>query len=183
MQDVSPPRVVVFPHDDLAFRAHVDSAVERSAREDPAKLETYLSDAYPDVRVRERTGLADLGGDRAWYVYRDGSLISPIDEDWWKSADLAEFRIDGSGTYVSVNATAAELLGRDIDSIAGQRVGSFTRHEAVDDAGLRAFAVLAEQGVLESTALVVRPDGEEVAVRYRLTGSPKDGYRMVMVRR
>lgn len=171
-------KILVFPDDDLAFRAHVEAALRRRPQA-PADLEEYLHDAYPEARVRERLGFAELGGEHAWYVYRDGTALTSRDEGWWASADLAEFEIDATGTYRAANATAIELVGRDV---VGRPIGSFTRHEAADDAGLRAFAVLAETGVLESTAVVVRPDGAEIAVRYRLTGNPTDGYRMVMLR-
>jgi PAS domain-containing protein len=182
IDDVVPSKVVLFPRDDLAFRAHVEFALARFPR-DSKGLEDYLGAAYPEVRVRERTGLADLGGEHAWYVYRDGSVRAASDRDWWTNSELPEFRIDASGTYVGANAAAADLVGRAEAAIVGIRIGSFTRHEPVDDPGDHAFRVLAEMGSLESTAVVVRPDGEQVAVRYRLTGSPADGYRMVMARR
>ena len=181
-QDDAHAEVVIFPDDDLTFRAHVDWAVER-ASDDLATLEDSLRDAYPDARVRKRAALAGFGGKPSWYVYRDGTALTSRDKDWWTNPDLPEFRIDATGTYVSANAAAAELVGREIDEIVGMRIGSLTRHEPVDDPGLRAFATLAEKGVLESTAVVVRPDGEEIAVRHRLTGDPESGYRMVMVRR
>lgn len=179
IEDAS-PNLVVFPRVDAAFRAHVDSAMERLDPDDPAELEEYLRDAYPEVSVRERLRLADFGGVPAWYVYRDGSLNTLTDEDWWTSPDLPEFHIDTQGTYVAANPAAVALVGRKAEEIIGMRIGSLTRHEPVDDPGLRAFAVLAETGVLESTAVVVRPDGAEVAVRYRLSGGAEDGYRMVM---
>lgn len=182
-QRVRHPNVVVFPRDDRAFRAHVEWAVENLDPAQPEQLQEQLSDAYPEVRVQWRIGLADLGGDRAWYVYRDGSAVTSTDADWWTRPDIAEFHIDATGSYVSANAAAAELLGRSIGDIVGKRVGSFTRHEAAPEPGLRAFAVLAETGCLESTAVVVRPDRAEVLVRYRVTGHPAGGYRMVMIRR
>ena len=172
-------KVLVFPDDDLAFHAHVDAALRRRPQ-GAAAFEQYLYDAYPEARVRERSGLADLGGEHAWYVYRDGTALTSRDEDWWSSPYLPAFEIDPAGTYTAGNAAAADLLGRDVRSIIGSRIGSFTRHEATDDAGLQAFAVLAEKGVLESTAVVVRPDGTEIRVRYRLTGNPAVGYHMVM---
>lgn len=177
------PKVVVFPNQDRAFRAHVEWAVERLATNDPAHLEASLSDAYPDARVRERVALAEVGGHHAWYVYRDGSARRAANRDWWAKAGVAEFLIDGAGTYTAANAAAAELVGRDIDHIVGMRIGSLTRHEEVDDPGLRAFEVLADTGFLESTAIVVRHDEEEIPVRYRITGTPADGYRMHMVKR
>lgn len=181
IQDEARSEVVVFPDDDLAFRAHVHWALGHAA-DDPATLQASLHDAYPDARVRERAALAGFGGRHSWYVYRDGTALASRDKDWWTRPDLPEFRIDSTGTYIAANAAAAELVGREIDEIVGMRIGSLTRHEAVDDPGLMAFAALAEEGALESTAVVVRPGGEEVAVRHRLTGDPESGYRMVMVR-
>jgi PAS domain-containing protein len=173
------PTVSTVPHADLAFRAHVEWALEQSAVNDPADLERYLRDAYPDVRVHPRIALADLGGERAWYAYRDGSP-SYADGDWWSTPGLATFEIDATGTYVKANAAAADLVGRAIEDIVGARVGSLTRHGSADDPGQRAFDVLSERGWLESTAVVVRPDGNEVPVRYRIAGTPREGYQMVM---
>ena len=177
------PKVVVFPHHDLAFRAHVEWAVEQFAPSGPAHLEASLADAYPGARVRERVALAEVGGHHAWYVYRDGSVRRDGHEDSWTKPDVAEFRIDGAGTYTAANAAAAELVGRDLDEIVGIRIGSLTRHEELDDPGLRAFEVLAATGHLESTAIVIRPGGKEVPVRYRITGTAAEGYRMQMMER
>ena len=182
-EDANRSKLVVFPRDDRAFRAHLEWAVEHVDPARPEQLQEQLSEAYPHVRVQARIGLADLGADRAWYVYRDGSAVTSTDADWWTRPDIAVFDIDATGSYVSANAAAAELLGRDIDDIVGKRVGSFTRHETAPEPGLRAFAVLAETGCLESTAVVVRPDRAEVAVRYRVTGHSAEGYRMVMIPR
>jgi PAS domain-containing protein len=93
---------------------------------------------------------------------------------------LPEFEIDPNGTYAGANPEAAALVGRRLEDVVGARIGSFTRHETVDDPGRRAWAVLAAQGYLESTAVVVRPDGDAVPVRYRITGSADAGYRKVM---
>ncbi len=177
------PEIVLFPRNDRAFRAHVEWAVERLAERNPEELEESVKAAYPQIRVRERIPLADLGGRHAWYVYRDGSLSAADEQDWSATSEVAEFDIDATGTYVGANAAAASLVDMPVEEIIGRSVGSFTRHERDDGPGRRAFAVLAEEGYLESTAVVVRPDGSEVAVRYRLTGTPARGYRMAMAPR
>ncbi len=173
----------MFPRNDRAFRVHVEWAVERLAARDPAELEESVKAAYPHTRVRERMPLADLGGRHAWYVYRDGSLTAADEHDWSATSEVAEFDIDATGTYVGANAAAASLVGIAVEQIIGRTVGSFTRHERDQDAGRRAFAVLAEAGYLESTAIVVRPDGNEVPVHYRITGTRAHGFRMVMAER
>lgn len=173
------PTVSTVPRADSAFRAHVEWALDQAESDDPAELERLIRDAYPDARVHERTQLADLGGEKAWYAYRDGSL-SYTDGNWWSASDLATFDIDATGTYVAANDVAADLVGRRVEDIVGTRVGTLTRHEAVDEPGRRAFDVLAEAGSLESTAVVVRPDGTEVAVLYRITRTSPHGYQMVM---
>jgi len=172
--------MVVFPRNDRAFRVHVEWAIERLAPRDPAGLEAYVKVTYPHTRVHERTPLADFGGRKVWYVYRDGSLSVAEEHDWSSTSDVAEFDIDASGTYVGANAAAASLVGIALEQIIGMAVGSFTRHESEDDPGRRAFDALAEEGYLESTAVVVRPDGTEVPVRYRITGTRGTGYGMVM---
>jgi len=70
-------RLVALPSTDEEFAAAVQAAAERL---DGAlfnggieRLERELRMRYPDAEVRRRDSLASLGGEPAWYVYRDGA--------------------------------------------------------------------------------------------------------------
>jgi PAS domain-containing protein len=173
------PTLSIFPRDD-ALKAHIDTAMERLGSCGPDDLERELSQAYPKVVVRVRSDAAQLGNDAAWYVFRDGVVTSPDSSEWWLGSTLPSFEIGEDGSYLDANAAAAALVGRPIAMIKGARIGTFTRHEADEAAGMRTFAKASQAGGLESTAVVVRPDGQELAVDYRLIRCPEGGYTMVM---
>jgi hypothetical protein len=69
-------RLVTVPSTDEEFAAAVRAAAERldgalvnGAME---RLERGLRSRYPAAKVRRRDTHASLGGEPAWYVYRDG---------------------------------------------------------------------------------------------------------------
>ena len=101
--------------------------------------------------------------------------------EWWLADGLATVLIDDAGRDVQADPAAADLFGVPAEDIVGSRIGRFTRHEPSDEAGLRAFDVLAREGVLVSTAVVLRPDGSECEIDYRITRS-EGVYTMVMRR-
>lgn len=185
--DVERIHLLTFPETDRAFRVHVEAAVASlgdrplvaEARRD---VEALVRAAYPlaGVFVRDRVTEA-TPTDVTLSAYRDGRGPSrTVDEGWSIDPSLPRFEIDESGTYVGANAAAADLVGVPVGEIVGSMIGRFTRHEADPAAGLRAFEVLAQEGLLESTAVVVRPDGTESAVDYRITASPEGTYVMTM---
>lgn len=68
------PVLMLNPVDDESFRRTVETW--RPALWDPAALQRYLRDRYPDAVVRPR----DVPGEEraTWYVYRDGYWINSI---------------------------------------------------------------------------------------------------------
>ncbi len=181
-------RLVTFPASDHAFRAHVEAAVELLPADGAVssahcrRVEAEVRLAYPRASVRAQDALATLavGGPSAWYAYRDGQIEGRgAEEDWSMDESLPRMKFDDRGTYFAANQAAADLVGVPIEAILGSRIGRFTRHEPTDSPGLRAFDVLAREGSLESTAIVVRPDGDEIPVDYRIV-SADDGFEMVL---
>jgi PAS domain S-box-containing protein len=166
---------------------HVEAAVESLgdrplAADSRRDVEALVREAYPstELLVRDRV-VAAARTDVTWYAYRDGrGSARTVEEPWPDDASLPRFVFDASGTYVAANAAVADLVGLSIDEVLGSRIGRFTRHELDPSAGLRAFDVLVREGVLESTAVVVRPDGTELKVDYRITASDDGRYVMTM---
>jgi PAS domain-containing protein len=174
------PRLAPFPRDD-ALIAHAQAALERLGPCSPDALERELRVTYPEVSVQPQSAVAQLRPQPVWYIFRDGHVRPTLLPDAWLDDALPAFVIGEDGTYLDANDAASRLLGVRVEKIRGARIGAFTRHEPTEDAGLRAFAVLARTGFLESTAVVGGPDGQlEVLVDYRITKTAEGGFRMVM---
>jgi PAS domain-containing protein len=174
------PRLSPFPRDD-ALIAHAHAALERLGPCSPDALERELRVTYPEVSVQPQSTVAQLSPEPVWYLFRDGHVRPALPAETWVDDALPAFVIGEDGTYLDANDAATGLLGVPIEKIRGARIGTFTRHEPTEDAGMRAFAVLARTGFLESTAVVGRPGGEsEVLVDYRITKQAEGGFRMVM---
>jgi PAS domain S-box-containing protein len=177
-------QVITFPHDDVAFRTHVEAAQAVAGRWDGELVEREIRLAYPAAVVRRAHPLAELSATKeTWYAYRDGEITPNGVGEWWLDERLPQTVVDVAGKYVEANAAAAELFGVSRRRIIGKPAGSFTRHEANDEVNRRLFATLAEAGTLHSTAVVVRPDGEEWSIEYHMRPTPAaDGYVVVMRR-
>jgi PAS domain S-box-containing protein len=177
-------QVITFPHDDLAFRTHVEAAQAVAGRWDGDLVQQEVRIAYPAAVVRRADPLAELSPTKeTWYAYRDGEITPERVGEWWVDERLPQAVVDAAGVYVEVNAAAAELFGLSRRRIIGKPAGSFTRHEANDEVGRRLFATLAEAGTLHSTAVVARPDGEEWSIEFHMRPTPAaDGYVVVMRR-
>jgi PAS domain-containing protein len=174
------PRLAPFPHDE-ALIAHADVALDRLGSCSPEDLQRELRATYPDVSVQRQSQIAQMTLEPVWYVFRDGHLGPALSPDSWLDDNLPTFVIGDDGTYLDANDAASDLLGLRVEHIRGARIGSFTRHEATEDAGVRAFAVLARTGYLESTAVVAgSPDADGLLVDYRITKQPDGRYQMVM---
>ena len=186
----TPVRIVTFPSGDAAFRAHVETVVVKLGGRlahssiDTGLVAAQVRAAYPGVTIVARNPFAEVypDGTATWYAYRDGRARVPDNGEWWSGHDpsLPRLEIDATGTYVAANAAAADLVGRPIGEIVGSRIGRFTRHEPDPEPGMRAFDVLARDGALESTAVVVRADGTELPVEYRIVVASGGSYEMVM---
>jgi PAS domain-containing protein len=177
--------IVTFPRADRAFRQHVEAAFARfgdGAR--PGSIETEIRLAYPDAVVRRQSEIASFAPvSDTWYAYRDGRLAaSGGHEAWWLDESLPRTIVTADGRYVDANAGAAELFGVDRARILSGHAGDFTRHEPDPEVERRLFAQLAEDGLLQSTAVVLRPDGQEWPIEFHMrreSGAP-DRYVTVM---
>jgi PAS domain S-box-containing protein len=171
-----------FPHDDLAFRVHVEAAQARIGKWLRAEIEAEIRAAYPAAVVRPAELLAQAEpGVATWYAYRDGHFEPAAPEaDWWDDPELAR-TVTSEDRYVEANQAAADLFGVSREAILGARSGSFVRHGNDDEVRTRFYALLSAVGVLHSTAIVVRPDGEEFPIEYRITREAPGQY--VSVRR
>jgi PAS domain S-box-containing protein len=171
-----------FPHDDLVFRVHVEAAQARIGKWLRPEIEAEIRAAYPAAVVRPAEMLAQSEpGVVRWYAYRDGHFEPAAAEaDWWDDPELARTVTSGD-RYVEANQAAADLFGVSREEIVGARSGSFVRHENNEEVRARFYTLLAEVGMLHSTAVVVRPDGEEIPIEYRITREAPGEY--VSVRR
>jgi PAS domain S-box-containing protein len=178
-------QVITFPHDDLAFRTHVEAAQAVAGHWDGEVVERQVRHAYPATVIRRAHPLAELSpAKETWYAYRDGDVATGgRDGEWWADDSLPQAIVGATGTYIDANAATAALFGVSRRRIIGKPAGSFTRHEANDEVGRRLFATLAQAGALQSTAVVRRPDGEEWSIEFHMQPTPAaDGYLVVMRR-
>jgi PAS domain-containing protein len=178
-------RVITFPHDDGAFRVHIEAAQAALGKWDPDRIADAVRRAYPTVSIRSAHGLARLTPDeQVFYAYRDGRADAAwADGEWWLDPDLPRTWMTQAGDYVDANEAAADLFGVVIDGIRNRPAGSFTRHEHDPEIGARLFALLVETGVLHSTAVVVRPDGEEWPIEFHTSQSADTDLFSTVMRR
>jgi PAS domain S-box-containing protein len=177
--------ILVFPHDDVAFRAHVEAAHEARGYWHGPSIEADIRQAYPAAVVRRSHPLAAIvPGTSTWYVYRDGAATPGQESgEWWLDEGLPEALVDGKGAYLSANDALANLFGVPTERIVGAGAGSFTRHEPDAELGRRLFSALAETGSLHSTAVVTRPDGEEWPIEFHMRRASEPGQYLVVMRR
>jgi PAS domain-containing protein len=156
--------VRTFPAEDKVLaervRGILAEAGPTSADEAIAVLKERLEPLHPDIEVRVRAPLADLGG-TALYVFRDGRAISePREASWIDEPTTARLVSDASGTYVAANDAASRLLGLPTAEILGQRAGTFTRIDTRLQDADALWRLLEESGKLHSRALT--SDGRRV---------------------
>jgi len=175
--------VTSVPFADEAFRIHVDAAVGRLSSATPEALQAELRKAYPDATVQLGDPLGALGRERRWYAYRDGRAARTIAaDDWWKDERLPTTIVGEDGRYVDANPAAEELFGVSRAAILGALSGSFTRHEDDPGLGTRLFETLRRTGELASTAVVVRPDGREIAIEFHMRALTRRNMFMTVMR-
>lgn len=169
------------PSSDRAFAAHVELARERVGQWDADLVLNRVREAYPNAAVVRADPFAILEIDAdLWYVYRDGAARSrPLEIGWADADDVARMVIGPDGRYLEANGQAAALFGVAPDQIIGRPAGEFTRHEADDDLGRRLLG-LARDRSLTSTAVVLRPDGEEWPVDFSISSRDGGGYIVAM---
>jgi PAS domain S-box-containing protein len=178
-------RLLTFPPADSAFRAHVETALDRLGPGEPAIVEAEVRDAYPAAVVRPRDAMAGFAiGAETWYAYRDGSVGSDTSEgEWWDDESLPRTRVSAEGRYVDANEAAAALFGVKCEQIVGSAAGAFTRHGGDDEVARRLFALLAESGELHSTAVVLRPDGQTWPIEFHMVRGSLAGEYVSVMRR
>lgn len=176
-------QLLTFPHDDLAFRAHVEAARERVGGWLAPSIEEAIREAYPAAVVRRASRLAEVEG-VIWYAYRDGRVVPrERDERWWLEPDLPRTVIDEDGRYLDANPGAVDLFGVSREEILAGRAGDFTRHEADAEVARRLFALLRETGRMDSTAIVKRPDGSEWSIEFHVESGPDPRTYVTAMRR
>jgi PAS domain S-box-containing protein len=178
-------RLVTFPPADSAFRAHVETALDKLGRGELAGVEAEVREAYPSAVVRARDAMAGFSIEaETWYAYRDGSVgFDTPDGAWWDDESLPRTRVSAEGRYVDANDAAADLFGVDRDRIVGSFAGAFTRHESDDAIARRLFSLLAQSGELHSTAVVLRPDGQTWPIEFHMVRGSRAGEYVSVMRR
>ncbi len=175
--------VRTFPSADRAFAAHVELARQRLERWDCDAVMQSVCAAYPSATATRADASASLDGSEVWYVYRDGS---PLPRQADSSADssageVARCVVGPDGRYVDADDAAVDLFGVERDQIVGRLAGQFTRHDGDEGLGQRLLE-LAGAEPIASTAVVVRPDGEELTVRFSVSARAGGGYEVEMRR-
>lgn len=162
--------VVTIPSADRAFRAHVDAAIEDLGLKDLSALEARLREAYPTAALHVSSVLGSrVADDARLYVYRDRDAArQPQPGEWWRDEDLPRTVVNDEGRYLDANDAAARLFGVDRSTIVGSAAGRFTRHEGGEDVARRLFETVARYGEIASTAVVVRPNGEQVPIEFHM---------------
>jgi PAS domain S-box-containing protein len=179
-----PVQLLTFPHDDLAFRAHVEAARQRIGGWSESRIQAAIRDAYPEAVVRRASVLAGIEPVARWYAYRDGRILPrPADEAWWLEPDLPRTVIDAEGRYLDADESAAELFGVSRQEILAGHAGDFTRHEPDAEVGRRLLALLRDTGRMDSTAIVRRPDGSEWPIEFHIEPGPNPGTYATIMRR
>lgn len=177
--------VITFPHDDVAFRAHVEAAQADIGHWDGERVEEQVRLAYPHAAAHRANALASFNPEHeTWYVYRDGRASpSRATDEWWLDPELPTTVILATGAYIDANAAAAELFGVAREEILRARAGDFTRHDPSPEVGRRLFAALDSHGWLHSTALVSRPDGTERPIEFHTRAVRESGQYITVMRR
>lgn len=179
------PSVISIPSHDVAFRTHVEVAVDAlvsRSRLTGDVLRAAISKAYPDATVRVKQELASVTPEVVLYAYRDQQVArAPESDTWWEDDDLSATVVSDDGVYLEGNDAALRLFGVDRAQLIGSGAGSFTRHEGAHLA-VSLFETLSAAGHLDSTAVVVRPDGSEVRIAYHMIrdGAGTHRHRTVM---
>lgn len=162
--------LLCFPPQDVAFSTIAVRYLDAGPRVTPDALQAELRVMYPNAIVRPRESFAALGGNAAWYVYRDGRY-SPFAGDgapWWEHPDAAFLVIETeSGRYVDANAAALELIGIDRERLLAMRTGDLVHREGRVTVPW-VWKLLHDVGEIHSTSLMQTPDGREVPVEYHL---------------
>lgn len=171
--------LLCFPPTDAVFAAHARRLLERLGTSEPAALEAALRGLYSSAVVREREALASFG-QRAWYVYRDGSHSPFVEgEPWWGRPETARVVIGPDGCYVGANEPALALMGVTREELLTARSGDFTTPEHREVVPWL-LDLLRSTGELHSTSVLCPRDGRpEHPVEFHLERDPEDPLRIV----
>jgi PAS domain S-box-containing protein len=166
-------RAISFPATDAVFAERVREIV-RDGRSDAAEvagtLMRRLRVLHPHVSTSLRSEVAGFGEDAVVYVFRDGSVLPPIDRaDWIDDPAVARVVTDATGRYLDANAAAATLFGVTVEQIVGASAGTFTRADTRIEDPAALWRALAKVGSLRSVSIVQCADGSERAVEFVTT--------------
>jgi PAS domain-containing protein len=154
------PRLITVPSSDRAFLVHVRRVHNEHPWPSTGEFEGRLRKLFPRVVVRER-GLS--GEVAAWYVYRDGGWRPPRIGPWWEEDSVPRLVTSTDGWIVSANATAAGLLGIDVEDASSHHFTDFVVPGTVED--VTALLRIIEQGDPLTATVLLRPlSGEALAV-------------------
>jgi PAS domain S-box-containing protein len=166
----SPITALPFPTDDLVFAQHVKEALRESTdatvEEAIERLRDRLRHVFPQVDARLRAEVAGFGKNPVVYVFRDGTARQTFTDSWVDDRATARLVTDQSGVYVDANDEAAAVFGVAREAIIGRKAGSFTRPDTRIEDSDALWRALAAKGRLHSLALVLRPDGTEIAIEF-----------------
>ena len=171
-----------FPNGDAAFAIHVEIAHESLQNDDMHGLVERVRLAYPLAEIHKASpdGQLDHSQD-VWYLFRDGGVRAARRAPWSDDESVAVATLSPDGRYVDANDAAAKLFGVDREDIIGRPAGSFTVHEPDPPVGERLLETARRVGSLDSTAVVLRPDGERWPIAFRVVAS-EDGHEVYMRR-
>jgi PAS domain-containing protein len=105
---VPPPTAALAcePASDVLFAAYAAEAIARMPEATPDGLAIRLRRLYPHAHVEP--------GNATWTVYRDAPGVAQPTDEWWTASDLPTVRYDAQGLIFQANASAEDVLGREL---------------------------------------------------------------------
>ena len=173
-----PPRLLLFPSEDLAFRRFVGVAFDslcadaggRGRPIDPHQLQSRLRDRYPAAVVRRREAIADPDPDDVvWYVYRFGSVTPG--RRWWQEPGHAWAVFDDERRFVELSTSLTEIVEAPREAMLGRPLEAFSNpaDTSVPEDAAGVWDELRRRGELHSTLRFRRLDGTPREIEYHLT--------------
>jgi hypothetical protein len=156
--------VNTIPSHDVVLRRVVDRVTARDHPGSAADLAARLRPLFPRVAVFER----QLSGE--WphlYVYRDGRYEPEGTDAWWTAPDVPCACVSmRTGLLTSVSGAWAELMRAREADLVGRHFLDFVLPEA-GAAAQAMFEAVIEEREVRSQALVARPEGTTLLIRFR----------------
>ncbi len=159
------PVAITFPSVDLTFARFVQRVVGERHDWSIEELEHRLRRFLPTTRVHRR----EISGERPkyWYVFRDGRIALDSGRDWWTREAMAHVTLDGEGTFLEVDETAAEIFGRVRADLIGIAYTEVIPEEARADAALMLRSILAS-GSADSLFPLQPSRGDPIMIQFHV---------------